>query len=163
MPKRRGTIKRRMVAPLGSYRDRRKWAQGSDWHANRSRTAEEASYRGLHNRMVQQARHRGIAWNLEFEDFMLVVVEPCIWCLAAPFDIYNSRMSKNDYTQRKKDVIGGWVKYNGLDRMDNEDSYHMLNVLPCCRYCNWARNVRSMADFAQWLEQIGKIYAFRVD
>lgn len=37
--------------------------------------------------------------------------------------------------------LGTTIFYgSGLDRLDNDQGYHLNNVVPCCKYCNSLRN-----------------------
>lgn len=41
-------------------------------------------------------------------------------------------------------------KYNGLDRFDNTKGHTLNNVVPSCKYCNYAKRARSYEDFISW-------------
>jgi hypothetical protein len=129
-------------------------------HPNRKREPRQSSFRGLFNQKKQNARKRGILWCLSFEQFMYFVDKPCHWCKIEPFERYNVGISKNGYTQRVgqgDQLEHGWVKYNGLDRIDNAKGYEFDNLLPCCKWCNFARSTRTVQEFTQWINRLKTI------
>ena len=130
-------------------------------HSNAKYEPKMASSLGLFNRMRNAARKRIIPWALPFEAFAKIVSLPCFWCKSEPFEKFNSAVSKNGYTQRKHVtpyIRDGWIVYNGLDRRDNDSGYEETNVLPSCKYCNFARNDRTVEEFQSWLKRIADAY-----
>lgn len=50
------------------------------------------------------------------------------------------------------------LKYNGLDRIDNDGGYTKDNVLPCCKYCNILRsNILTVSETQMVVCYIKKI------
>ena len=47
-------------------------------------------------------------------------------------------------------------KFNGLDRVDSNGEYTIDNVVPCCRYCNYAKNNMSIEEFKNHITKIYK-------
>jgi hypothetical protein len=137
---------------------RRKMFEAGDskavWHFNRKYSYEETSFRGLYNRHEQSARSRKLSFNIPFEDFVSLTSSHCFWCKKEPFERYNTKESKNGYTQdtfKGNQRTEGWILYNGLDRIDTEVGYELGNVNPCCKWCNFARNTRTMDEFKNWI------------
>lgn len=50
--------------------------------------------------------------------------------------------------------------FNGLDRVDSSKEYTIDNVVPCCKYCNWAKNDLSVKEFK---EHINKIHHYLME
>lgn len=48
------------------------------------------------------------------------------------------------------------IVYNGLDRRDNAQGYTLENTVPCCKFCNFAKNVYSEEDFIGWINRLVK-------
>ena len=46
------------------------------------------------------------------------------------------------------------VKANGLDRIDSSKGYSSENTVPCCKYCNTAKNTMSVNEFMEWVKRI---------
>jgi|SRR5579864_1758038 len=126
-------------------------------HGNARSHPKVASLQGLFRRAQNNAKHRGLRWDLSFADFIAVVNCGCFWCDAPPTERYNVAISLNGYTQRKFEshrTKYGWITYSGLDRIDNTGGYELKNVVPACKYCNFARNDRTVLEFRAWLDRI---------
>jgi hypothetical protein len=44
--------------------------------------------------------------------------------------------------------------YNGIDRIDSLKSHTIDNVVPCCKYCNFAKSNMNILKFKQWVKNI---------
>ncbi len=92
------------------------------------------------------------AWNLTIDEFAFLIKQPCHYCW----------LEKSNYL---KD-IKWWKKitdfilyYNWLDRVDSNWLYTKNNVVPCCKYCNMAKNDMSKDEF---LSHIKRIYEYKI-
>lgn len=65
---------------------------------------------------------RKIEFNLSYEEFMLYWQKPCYYC---------------------NDPIDGI----GLDRKDSDGIYDVVNVVPCCSRCNYAKKNQTAEQF----------------
>jgi hypothetical protein len=45
---------------------------------------------------------------------------------------------------------------NGIDRMDNDKPYALLNCLPCCKHCNYVKGNLSLQHFEEWKRRFVK-------
>ncbi len=45
-------------------------------------------------------------------------------------------------------------KYNGLDRIDSTKEHTFNNIVPCCKYCNFAKSNLSLIEFIDWIKRI---------
>lgn len=127
------------------------------FHGNSKHDPKSASFIGLFNRMRNSARRRRLPWNLSLHHFKRLVTSRCNWCETAPAERFNAVVSKNRRMQRKhatRYVRDGWIKYNGLDRVNNDRGYFRRNVKPSCKYCNFARNERTVQEFKSWIKRI---------
>lgn len=43
---------------------------------------------------------------------------------------------------------------SSLDRLDSSKGYTITNVVPCCKYCNIAKNDRSIPEFIHWIDKV---------
>lgn len=91
------------------------------------------------------AKKKGFIFSLKFEEFIRMTQDRCYYCNQEPSRYFKSA------TGRKG------ILYNGLDRIDNTKGYYLNNVVPCCKYCNFAKADLSQKEFFQWLE---KCYGF---
>jgi len=90
--------------------------------------------------------------DLSFEDFYRVSQMNCYYCEAAPNNLQNSAMSDNKSSIFAKE--NGDFIYNGLDRIDSSKLHTIDNIVPCCKWCNYAKRERSVEEFEIWIEQI---------
>lgn len=105
----------------------------------------QSSKKSIYCNYKTNARKRGIQFNLEFKDFVLIAEQTCIYCGCHPSNKINS-----------KSLVGEW-KYNGIDRIDNNKHYTKENSVSCCKRCNFMKSNLSKNDF---LNHIKKIYEY---
>ena len=43
--------------------------------------------------------------------------------------------------------------YNGLDRIDNNFGHSYNNVIPCCKWCNYAKQSLTIDEFYDWAKR----------
>jgi hypothetical protein len=70
-------------------------------------------------------------------------------------DLFYQLASSNCYycgiqpqNRRSKDNL---FLYNGLDRVDSNFTHNYDNVIPCCKYCNFAKSDLTMQEFDDWI------------
>lgn len=44
--------------------------------------------------------------------------------------------------------------YNGIDRIDSSKDHSLNNVVPCCKFCNFAKSNLSINEFNDWILRI---------
>lgn len=88
---------------------------------------------------------------ISFEDFYRICQMDCYYCGAKPNNIQNSALQDKKSSQSAKD--NGNFTYNGLDRIDSLLTHTVENVVPCCKWCNYAKRERTTSEFEAWLEQ----------
>lgn len=49
---------------------------------------------------------------------------------------------------------GSCFVFTGIDRVDNTRGYDPDNVVPCCRVCNRAKDVRTKDEFLSWAKRV---------
>lgn len=76
----------------------------------------------------------------------------CHYCGAAPGNVFNYAWS--DKKSSKKAIDEAKYCYNGLDRIDSSKPHDMDNVVPCCRYCNFAKGKMEILEFNEWINRI---------
>lgn len=86
------------------------------------------------------AKKRGHIFLLSYEEFSSLIQQDCYYCGSPP-----QNLLKLSY----KRVLN----YNGLDRVNNHMGYELSNVVPCCKYCNIAKNIRTLEEFLSWVEK----------
>ena len=84
---------------------------------------------------------------LNINDFYNLSQKKCLYCNSEPS---NSKIIYSRHTQKYK-RIKVTFKYNGLDRIDNNLSHTIDNVVPCCKWCNIAKLDLNVIDFKNWI------------
>jgi hypothetical protein len=93
----------------------------------------------------KNAEKRNLKFNLNFEDFIRICENKCVYC-----GTLNSNTSKSS-------KLNEW-NYNGIDRIDNNKDYTIDNVCSCCKTCNWMKNKLSKCDFLNHINKIFQIF-----
>jgi len=88
------------------------------------------------------AKTRGVNYELTDKQFKEITQQDCYYCGAKPNNISD-----------RKGFNGNYI-YNGLDRVDNIKGYTMDNVVPCCRFCNYAKNNHTLKEFKVWIKKV---------
>ena len=88
-----------------------------------------------------QAKRRNMLFELAYEDFKTLVSGNCFYCGSEPKQIHRP----NTYRE---------LKYNGIDRVDNNKGYIKDNCVPCCKTCNSAKLCMSQQEFFNWIKRV---------
>ena len=102
----------------------------------------EASFNSLFSSYKYSARIRGIEFELTEEEFRELSKKSCIYCGSPPSQISKKKTATTPYI------------YTGVDRVDNSKGYKIKNVVPCCKFCNYAKNKMSVEQFILWLDRL---------
>lgn len=105
-----------------------------------------ASFNMVYKNYKNAAERRGLAFEIEKEDFRALALQNCFYCNSTP---------KN----KMKITNNGEFVYNGIDRVDNKKGYIYGNVVPCCGKCNKAKNSMGHQEFIDWVKSV---YEFSV-
>lgn len=82
------------------------------------------------------AKRRGIDFNLTPDEFKFLVSQPCHYC---------GGNSKDRFAKSRG---------NGIDRKDSSKGYTIDNCVPCCATCNFVKNKMSYNDFILYIRQL---------
>lgn len=88
--------------------------------------------------------------NLLFEEFLEMSQLNCHYCDTPPSN--DLKYSGKKWTQEYKDASR--FIYNGLDRVDSTKLHDKNNVVPCCKYCNFAKRHYPYDVFVDWIERV---------
>lgn len=102
----------------------------------------EGAFRALYRATEYNAKYRGISWSLSEDFFRWITKQPCRYCGAEPYQVYQ---------QSRK--MGGYI-FNGIDRVDNETGYTEENCVPCCGICNYMKSATDVSDFKEWVASV---------
>lgn len=87
------------------------------------------------------ARKRGISFDLTYTQFETLVDSGCYFCGDTGGNTLR-KIGYNDYS------------YTGIDRIDNNVGYLPSNCIPCCSWCNRAKNNGTLANFVDKCRKI---------
>lgn len=107
------------------------------WRKRTRLLNQGAAWGQVFNRIRANAHSREIVWDLTRADVVALCSQPCHFCAIPPSQV---RKTKQDA-----------VLYNGIDRLDSLKGYVADNVVPCCKACNFAKNVMTVEEFRTWL------------
>lgn len=118
----------------------------------------KVSYRGLMNRYIQKAKVRGIKFKISFALAKNLFSSKCHYCGVEPEYTHNVYITKSGNLRSgvKSWMEDATIKYNGIDRVDNNKSYTKGNVVACCATCNYAKRNLSKDEFFKWIKRICK-------
>ena len=91
----------------------------------------------------RHAARRGLLWELTREQAEELIKAPCIYCGVA---WSNVKTTKNTIVP---------LRYNGIDRANNDVGYIYSNVVSCCKVCNKAKLDMSLEEFKSWACRLG--------
>ena len=87
------------------------------------------------------AKKRGISFDLTYNQFENLVDSECYFCGDTAGNTLRKR-GYNDYS------------YTGIDRIDNSVGYLPSNCIPCCSWCNRAKNNSTLENFLNKCKKI---------
>jgi hypothetical protein len=98
-------------------------------------------------RMIWKRRYKD---GIKFDDFLILSQKECYYCGTPPFTKHiEVKKGSPEYVLKYGTFI-----YNGLDRLDSNKNHSKNNVVPCCKYCNYAKNNRSYYEYVDWVKKI---------
>ncbi|NOQ48439.1 MAG: hypothetical protein GQ576_04785 [Methanococcoides sp.] len=91
----------------------------------------------------RHARGRGFDFELTRTEVESIIKNKCHYCGCEPSNL-----------KITKDSIDGGLYYNGIDRLNSKNNYTLDNVVPCCCFCNRAKNDKSKEYFLKWIKRV---------
>ena len=91
------------------------------------------------------AKTRNLSWEINRDEFINLINGKCDYCGRPPTNI--------------RELKGNILSWNGIDRINNKLGYTIKNSIPCCTFCNRAKNNKSKEEF---LNMIQKIYNYSI-
>lgn len=104
-------------------------------------TDDAALMKTLYQKYRDAALVRDIGFELTIEEFTKLVNEDCDYCGTEPTNTFSRRGRKNT------------IYYNGIDRVNNFESYSASNSVACCKVCNVAKATYTHEFFKEWIKK----------
>ncbi len=115
---------------------------------------EEAIAKTQYNHIKR--RHKKMKGKLfSFDWFYKLIKQPCFYCGLEYSKEIEDRLNESKINKKLSDVI---LKCNGVDRINSNIGYTEENTVPCCKYCNTAKNTMTQNEFKMWIKRVYKHY-----
>ena len=120
-------------------------------YENRELAILKVQYSHLKRRSLKKSKTCIV---MEFDDFYKMSLLPCFYC-----GFENSKkLGDRTYGKSSGKLLSDTtVSCNGIDRLDSALGYTLENCVPCCKYCNTAKNTMLVGDFLSW---VSRVYEF---
>jgi len=107
----------------------------------------------LRNRSSQYGR----VCELSLDEFIYISLLPCAYCNTNPYHKFHRRPTIFDGTKRVGRICDrdNPLVYSGIDRVDSSEGYSLGNVVPCCGFCNRAKDDWTLDEFIERLRRLG--------
>jgi hypothetical protein len=92
---------------------------------------------------------------MPYEDFLLKSKSSCFYCGLEYSKEIHDRLSDTKSNKKLSDTV---VRINGIDRIDSTVGYTKENTVPCCKFCNTAKNTMRVYDFKKWVQTVFEHY-----
>lgn len=115
---------------------------------------EEALLKVQYSHLKKRDNKKGFSNTMSFDVFSILSKSPCKYCGLEYSKEIEDRLNESKRKKRLSDHI---LRCNGIDRLDSSKGYTIDNSVPCCKWCNTAKNVMSEGDFYKWIK---KVYEF---
>src|SRR5258708_3041704 len=99
----------------------------------------------IYHKYKSGAKRRNINFNLHEDDVQALIFNDCYYC--------NCRQS-NTLNRKRKNFEDLVIKYNGIDRIDNNCGYEKNNCITCCFLCNAMKKAMSFENFTGHIVKI---------
>jgi hypothetical protein len=92
-----------------------------------------------------RSKKNNIDFQLTYEEAMKLFTSNCNYCDGPPMQISGKWGGYN-----------GTFLHSGIDRIDSSLGYTVENSVPCCWWCNRAKNSSSIEEFKEWATRLYK-------
>ncbi len=97
------------------------------------------------------AKEFGRVWELSVDQFTLITSSECYFCGSPPSKIISNNGIKDPDSKARSSY-----RFNGIDRLDNDQGYTVENSVPCCWVCNKMKSAHSHTEFLEHVRKIVK-------
>lgn len=129
--------------------------------SNKEEDRNKAVIKNLFNSSIRKRSKKiGLEYNISIEYFTELINKSCHYCGIEHSNslkdrLWSSRKGGKKYNYVVSDYV---LVFNGIDRIDSDKGYITGNVVPCCKYCNSAKNIMSDFEFKNFISRIYNHY-----
>jgi len=114
-------------------------------------STESDVYRRRYRKYKSDATRRSRNFNLTESSFISIVKGDCYYCgVTAPL-----KQFKNT-SRHGSSLHGNPIKFQGIDRVNNDVGYTEENSVPCCSKCNFMKHTLNASDFIDHVLKISE-------
>ena len=107
-------------------------------------SSKVANIRTLIKIYKRNSEVRGYTFELTEKQFTELTQKNCYYCGLPPNNIFKLPRDNGNST----------FKYNGIDRVNNNEGYTIQNTVPCCKDCNRAKGGLTTEEFQDWAKRL---------
>lgn len=112
----------------------------------------DREWKVLYSQLKSRSNDLGRPFELTLSQFITIAKLPCAYCKIAPYNKFHLRRTIEGV--RQCDFSNPLV-YSGIDRVDSSGGYVAGNVVPCCAFCNRAKDDWTVGEFISRLHRYG--------
>lgn len=112
---------------------------------------EKALLKVQYSHLKRRDKNKGFSDTINLEVFSLLSKSPCKYCGLEYSKEIEDRLNESKKQKRLSDHV---LRCNGIDRVDSSKGYTLENSVPCCKYCNTAKNTMTESDFYNWIKRV---------
>lgn len=101
-----------------------------------------AATRAVYHSYKTAAKRRNLSFELDYETFATLINSDCHYCGSSPINKIQNKRFTNKFL------------YNGVDRVDSNLGYTIMNVVTACFRCNFAKLDSTIDEFNEWLHRL---------
>lgn len=107
---------------------------------------------------AHNATDRGREFSLTWDQFVLLVAQPCYYCGAIDRRSLICTGGKHLHGRKSAELPpeDQFVSINGLDRKDSGRGYTVDNCVPCCKWCNYGKSTQHHDEFLARCKRIAE-------
>ena len=124
-------------------------------YSDRSAAIMKVQYSHLKRRSLGKSKDCNV---INFNEFYSLSMKPCFYCGLESSKLIQDRANEKVNGKLMSDTT---VKCNGIDRIDSKEGYSKENCVPCCKFCNTAKNTMSVNDFLLWVKRVYEFNSLR--
>ena len=102
----------------------------------------QTGFNKIYSIYKRRAKKENRSFDLNREEFKHITSQNCFYCGESP-----SMNSVSDTIIDKNKKEYTLYRYNGLDRIDANKGYEKNNIVPCCKWCNYAKRNKIVEEF----------------